>query len=411
MFKAETAVGVRTRRGSKTSQILNILQKEKEVRRKNLMERIPSAGSAIQQLIRKKAIERELRKIPVSGDHLKILHDRFIDLNIDQENVVEKIVVAINSCKYTTFLLFGVTGSGKTEVYLYAVKEAIQRGKSALILIPEISLTPQAVSRFRERFGDRVAILHSGMSIRQRRVEWWKIKERRCDIVIGARSAIFAPLSNIGLIVVDEEHDSSYKQQETPFYNSRDAAVKIASDQNAVVILGSATPSIESFNNAETGKYSMLLLPKRANQKPLPHAEVINLKEERRQTGVFYLSRYLVTCLRENLNYGKQALIFLNRRGYASFLSCKGCELPVLCDNCSIAMTWHQSRNRLICHHCGFVQQYPKICVSCRGRFFKMEGIGTQRVERDLKVLFPRAAFSRMDRDTISGKGVLGRAY
>ncbi len=407
VLQPDRADQVKTKKGSKTDILWDIIQKEKKIRRKDLNLRLQNSGPAINQLLKKNAINREMLPVDDSYDQPVVYNDRFIRLNEKQELAVGEISRAINDNIFQPFLLHGVTGSGKTEVYLYAVKETIQLGKSALILIPEISLTPQAVRRFRDRFGDRTAVLHSGMAEKDRSREWWRIKSKKCDIVIGARSAIFAPLSNIGLIVVDEEHDSSYKQQETPFYNARDVAVKIASTEKAVVVLGSATPSIESFFNIQIGKYKLLTLPERANLKPLPSAEVVNLKEEKRQSGAFYLSKYLYAILRENYQAGKQALIFLNRRGYASFLSCKECELPVLCNNCSIAMTWHTTSQHLICHHCGYTRPYPQICNNCHASAFKMEGIGTQRVERDLKALFPRASFLRMDRDTIQKKGAL----
>lgn len=403
----ETDNKTASRKGGKPFRILALLKEEKSIRRKELLERIPSANSALNLLIKKGVALQEERDVFKNKPPVEIKEKKFIRLNQEQKSVVEIISEAVRNNLYKTFLLHGVTGSGKTEVYLYAVREIIQQGRTALILIPEISLTPQAVRRFKDRFGENIAVLHSGMAEKERSNEWLKIKDQRCQIVIGARSAIFAPLKNIGLIVVDEEHDGSYKQQETPYYNARDAAVKIASEQNAVVILGTATPSLESRFNVEKNKYTMLSLKQRANKKPLPVAEVINLKEEKRQSGIFYLSQHLVSRLKENLASGKQALIFLNRRGYASFLTCVGCDLPLLCRNCTIALTWHKTQQSLICHHCGFQRSYPKICPACNGKSFKLEGIGTQRIERDLKILFPDSGFLRMDRDTIRKRGLL----
>ncbi|MBU3914439.1 primosomal protein N' [bacterium] len=409
VIQPDEAETLNTRKESKTSKILEILKREKRVRRKDMTEMVPSASSVIALLIKKGAIVKEMvNTTDYLCDH-QVFHDRFISLNEEQRTAADIIREQIRLRQFQPFLLHGVTGSGKTEVYLHAVRETIEQGRTTLILIPEISLTPQAVSRFRERFGERVAVLHSGMKEKERCREWWNIKNQRCDIVIGARSAIFAPLRNIGLIVVDEEHDSSYKQQETPFYNSRDAAVKMASDENAVVILGSATPSVESYYNVEQEKYCLLTLPKRANQRDLPKVDVISLREEERQKGAFYLSRYLVTKLRETLDAEKQALLFLNRRGYSAFLSCKECELPVLCDNCSIAMTWHKTRRSLMCHHCGSTRSYPSVCSACGNTSFNMEGIGTQRIERDLKILFPQAKTLRMDKDTVNLRGSLER--
>ena len=400
---------VKVRKGSLTSQILEWFKSENELKLKTVLDRFPNAKPQINNLIKKKALLKSKKQVPVGSCPSTINTELFIQPNAEQLVAIDTILSAIKRKTYQTFLLHGVTGSGKTEVYLYAVKEAIQQGQSVLILIPEISLTPQAVSRFRERFGDRIAVLHSGMAEKERALEWWKIKRKLCDIVIGARSAIFAPLQNIGLIVVDEEHDTSYKQQESPFYNARDAAVKIANEQGCIAILGSATPSVESYFNISSGKYTLLQLKNRVNLQTLPSSELIDLKKEERQKGAFYLSKHLVNRLKEVLQREKQALIFLNRRGYAAFLSCASCELPVLCQNCSIAMTWHRTRQRLICHHCGFSHNYPRSCPHCNETAFNLEGVGTQRVERDLKLLFPDAKFLRMDRDTVRKRGALER--
>ncbi|MBU2512954.1 primosomal protein N' [bacterium] len=395
------------RKGSKAEQVLSRLTQEKCVSLTELKSSIKGVLPIIRSLESQNLVVKKNLAVNSIDDWESDRQESFITLNSEQNPVFDRIKAGIFDRKYKTFLLHGITGSGKTEIYLYAVRETLRIGKTALILIPEISLTPQAVSRFRSRFGNRIAVMHSGLSEKQRGTEWWKIKNGECDIVIGARSAIFAPLVNIGLIVVDEEHDNSYKQQETPFYNSRDAAVKMAAELQAIVILGSATPSIESYNNTSTGKYELLELTQRANQKPLPETRVINLKDETRQPGAFYLSKVLIAKIREQVETGKQALIFLNRRGFASFLSCKACEIPVLCRNCSIAMTWHKTKRQLVCHHCGFTSGYPGSCTACGEKSFKMEGIGTQRVEQDLKQLIPSARFLRMDRDSIQKKGAL----
>ncbi len=408
-FQPEYGDQIKVRKGSLTSQILQWFKSENELKQQIVLDRFPKAKPQINGLIKKKALLKSKKQVPLGSCPSTINTELFIQPNAEQRVAIDAILSAIKQKTYQTFLLHGVTGSGKTEVYLYAVKEAIQQGQTVLILIPEISLTPQAVSRFRERFGDRIAVLHSGMAEKERALEWWKIKRKLCDIVVGARSAIFAPLQNIGLIVVDEEHDTSYKQQESPFYSARDAAVKIASDQGCVVVLGSATPSVESYFNLSSGKYTLLQLKNRVNRQTLPISELIDLKKEERQKGAFYLSKHLVKRLKEVLQRQKQALIFLNRRGYAAFLSCASCELPVLCQNCSIAMTWHRTRQRLICHHCGFSQNYPRTCPHCNETVFNLEGIGTQRVERDLKLLFPDAKFLRMDRDTVRKRGALER--
>jgi primosomal protein N' (replication factor Y) (superfamily II helicase) len=396
------------RKNSKADQIINLLKSEKQVSKLDIIAQIQNSQAVIKRLKKEKIIE-SFNKKKEKPNHFKefIIHDRFLTLNQEQKQVHEEIIEPIEQNQFKTFLLHGVTGSGKTEIYLHAVRKILQHQKTALILLPEISLTPQAVKRFKDRFGETVSVLHSGLAEKARCKEWWKIKHGFCPIVIGARSAIFAPLKNIGLIVVDEEHDGSYKQQESPYYNARDAAVMIGVNEKAVVVLGTATPAQESYFNVNRGKYKLLTIKSRANQKELPKTEVVSLKDNIRQKGVFYLSSYLVTLLKQNLQSHKQTLIFLNRRGYAAFLSCTGCDTAVICRNCSIAMTWHKSVQQLRCHHCGYTQSYPKRCSFCGHLKFRQEGIGTQRVERDLKILFPKARFLRMDRDTISKKGAL----
>lgn len=408
-YQDKAGDGLTVRKGSLTSQVKDLLKSVSELPLRSVLEQIPKARPAINKLVSRGVLSRKNMPTPLASCPSTINEQLFIQPNDEQLVAISEMSECIQREQYQTFLLHGVTGSGKTEIYLHVVKETVQQGKTALILIPEISLTPQVVSRFRERFGERIAVLHSGMADGERARQWWKIKQGGCDIVVGARSAIFAPLENIGLIVVDEEHDTSFKQQESPYYNARDAAVKRASDNNCIVILGSATPSVESYFNVKEGKYRLLELTRRVNQQRLPVSELINLKEEKRQKGAFYLSRYLVNQLKDNLQAGKQALIFLNRRGYAAFLSCAACEQPILCRNCSIAMTWHRTRQKLICHHCGFSQAYPTSCPNCQERTFRLEGVGTQRVERDLKLLFPEARFLRMDRDTVRRRGALER--
>lgn len=398
------------RRNSKAFSIIEKLASESEMKLDDLKAAFGRLSPVLDNLLEKAILKKTFKPIENKIFHRSIADERFLKLNEEQKAAEEAILPFIRNAEYGCFLLHGVTGSGKTEVYLHVVRETVKRNRSVLVLIPEISLTPQAVSRFTERFGNRIAVLHSGLSSKERRDEWLRIRNGECDVVIGARSAIFAPLKNIGLIVVDEEHDTSYKQQETPYYSARDTAVKMASDSKAVIILGSATPSVESYFNTTIGKYSLLKLSSRANLKPLPDTEIVNLKIEQRQPGAFYLSKYLISQLKKNFENGKQTLIFLNRRGYASFLSCRECEMPVLCQNCSIAMTWHKSTRSLVCHHCGYSEPYPASCQYCGPSKFTLEGIGTQRIEFDLSVLFRDASFLRMDRDTVQRKGALERS-
>jgi len=406
-YRDDMGSTISVKKGSTASQLLELFRVNPAIPLRTIREQVPKSGSSIRRLILKFVLSR-FSKPALAAACVTTIHDHLLlELNTEQQAAVTEISSGLNSGTYHTFLLHGVTGSGKTEIYLHAVREALRKERTVLILIPEISLTPQVVSRFRERFGGRIAVLHSGIAEGERAKQWWRIKNGSCDIVIGARSAIFAPLEKIGLIVGDEEHDTSIKQQESPYYTARDIAVKRARDHACVAILGSATPSIESYANATAGKYQLISLKHRVSQQQLPKSELIDLKTEKRQKGVFYLSSCLVDYLKANLEQGRQALIFLNRRGYAAFLSCAGCDQPVLCRNCSIALTWHQTRQRLVCHHCGYNQSYPKTCAYCGESAFRLEGVGTQRVERDLKLLFPQARFLRMDRDTVSRRGSL----
>ena len=330
---ADQLPSIKIRAGTKADRLIRLLKEQPRLPASKCKKMIPGITPVIRKLVDQQVVKRITEPVEVSPAVHTISNGSFLTLHQEQASAYQSIEQAIDDGVYRTFLLYGVTGSGKTEIYLHAVRKTLSKGRACLILIPEISLTPQAVERFEARFGSRIAVLHSGLNDKERAAEWWKIKYGECDIVVGARSAVFAPLQNIGLIVVDEEHDTSYKQQETPFYNARDISVKLANDVNAVVILGSATPSIESFYNAQQEKYRLLTLSKRANLKPLPRIEIINLKNEKRQPGAFYLSTILVEALKETLSVEKQALIFLNRRGCAAFLSCKACELPVLCRN------------------------------------------------------------------------------
>ena len=390
------------RKGSKREQLLGLLGQKPWTPLSEVKALLPSPQALLRQLVA--AGELETQTQPLLGPTLSPTRP-FLDLSPEQTAATQVLTEALGA--FRCFLLKGVTGSGKTEVYLHLARKVLESNRKVLILLPEISLTPQAIERFQGRFGEAIAVMHSQMAEGQRVQEWLKIKEGRALVVIGARSAIFAPLEGIGLIVVDEEHDGSYKQQEAPFYHARDLAIKLGQDQGALVILGSATPSVESFHHAQTGKYGLLELKTRVRGQAPPLLQVIDLKNQPRVKGVFYLSSLLYERLKENLAQGRQGILFLNRRGYASCLSCKACETPVLCPHCDVTMTWHQATSQLLCHHCGEKSFYPSRCKSCGEKKFSIEGFGTQRVERDLKLLFPQARFLRLDRDSTSGKGAL----
>lgn len=313
-----------------------------------------------------------------------------------------------------TFLLHGVTGSGKTEIYLQAIQSALQQGRDAIVLVPEISLTPQTVERFKARFSftdppTQVAVLHSHLSAGERHDEWHKIHQGRARIVIGARSAVFAPVKSLGLIIVDEEHEHSYKQEETPRYQARDVAVMRGYMEGAVVVLGSATPSVESYYNALHGKYRLVELPFRVTDQKMPVVRVVDLRYEGRggrTSGSSVFSQELLEAIRQRLERSEQTILFLNRRGYASSMQCPACGHVVGCPNCSISLTYHRSIDRLLCHICGHAEQVPVHCPesACNSPKIRGAGIGTERIEEMARKLFPKAVIARMDRDTLKKK-------
>lgn len=345
-----------------------------------------------------------------------ILPTQPLGLNPEQIRALEAITASMDKSEAKTFLLHGVTGSGKTEVYLQGIAHALKNGKGAIVLVPEISLTPQTVERFKARFSSGplqtlVAVLHSHLSAGERHDEWQKIRQGRARIVIGARSAIFAPVDPLGLIIVDEEHEHSYKQEESPRYNARDVATVRGNFENAVVVLGSATPSMESFYNAQTGKYALLEMATRADDKKMPLVRVVDmrlegskLKEGKGGTPVF--SERLRTAISFRLEEKQQTILFLNRRGYASSMQCPKCGYVAGCPNCSISLTYHRAAQKLLCHICGYGTAAPSVCPEekCRNPAIRFAGMGTEKVEEALKKLFPHARVARMDSDTLKRK-------
>jgi len=319
-------------------------------------------------------------------------------LALSQSDALDLIRRAVVERRFLPILLHGVTGSGKTEVYLQAIQAALAQGQQALVLVPEISLTPLAVQRFLARFGSRVAVLHSGLRGGERFDAWRRIKGGQADIVVGARSAVFAPLPRLGILVVDEEHDPSYKQEEAPRYHGRDVAIMRAKLLGAPVILGSATPSLESFERARAGRYALARLPERIEARPLPRVEIVDLR--RVAGGERLLSPPLCDAIAERLARGEQSLLFLNRRGFSTLLLCEECGATQECPRCSISLTFHAARARLRCHTCDFERRPPAQCPECRGARLRYLGFGTQQLEAAVRDRFPKARVDRMDRDT-----------
>jgi len=307
---------------------------------------------------------------------------------------------------FAAFLLHGVTGSGKTEVYLHAIADTLRRGRTAIVLVPEISLTPQLAARFRARFGDQVAILHSGLSDRDRLGEWQRLRRGTAHIALGARSAIFAPVSDLGIIVIDEEHDGSFKQDEGVRYHGRDVALVRAQRAGAVCVLGSATPSLESFTAAEASRYQLLSMPDRATARPLPSVDIVDLRTYQ-PDGEAMLSAPLAQAITETLAAGDQVILFLNRRGFATFVLCRACGHAFRCPHCSVSLTYHRAADRLLCHYCGFAQRVPEVCPSCQTRgAIERRGLGTEKVADAIAERFPGARVQRLDRDVATGAKV-----
>jgi primosomal protein N' (replication factor Y) len=326
-------------------------------------------------------------------------------LNPHQLTAYEKIEAALRANQFQAFLLQGVTGSGKTEVYLRAIDACLALGRGALLLVPEIALTPSVAGQFAHRFGDRVAILHSAFHDAERAEQWRRIRGGLAGVVVGTRSGVFAPVQNLGLIVVDEEHDHSYKQQETPRYHGRDVAVYRAQACGACVVLGSATPSLESRYNAERGKYQLLDLPERIERRPMPHVELIDMRQEFLQTRKqATFSRRLEDAIAERLKSGEQSMLLLNRRGFSSFVTCRACGWRMECPNCAVTLTWHRRDRRMLCHYCDTAQRTPTRCPQCDSEYLQYIGTGAEKAEDELHHEFPQARIARMDRDTVSGK-------
>jgi len=374
--------------------ILELLKENKKVK-KEVLNKI--SVSSVNTLLKKNILleekEENYRYNLINEEKIKF------NLNEEQQKVYKEIFNSINTNE--TFLLYGVTGSGKTNVYMKVIEDVIKNNKTAILLVPEISLTPQIIKRFTSYFSN-IAVLHSGLSDGEKYDEWRKINEGKVNIVIGARSAIFAPLKNIGVIIIDEEHSQTYKQENNPRYNAIDIAKERCKYHNCPLILGSATPSLESFARAKKNVYKLLELKNRYNNNTMPKVEIIDMnKEFKKASG--YFSNTLIDQIKETLERKEQVILFLNRRGYSSFLTCSSCGYVEKCPNCDISLTYHKSSNMLRCHYCGYATKRKKLCPKCQEEF-KDYGIGTEKVEEELKSLIKDAKIIRMDIDTTTTK-------
>ncbi|KYD07211.1 primosomal protein N' [Saccharococcus caldoxylosilyticus] len=394
-------------RAVKQKQVLTfLLSKNEAVPMPELIEQTSASYASVKSLVEKGlVVEKEIEVYRDPYEHRTFAKTKPLPLTVEQEKALSAIVKRVRANEHRVFLLYGVTGSGKTEVYMQAMEEVLRQGKEAIVLVPEISLTPQMVERFKGRFGSQVAVLHSGLSVGEKYDEWRKIHRKEVRLVVGARSAIFAPFENLGMIIIDEEHEASYKQEENPRYHARDVAIYRARLHGCPVVLGSATPSLETFARAKKGVYELLTLPKRISDNGMPDVHIVDMREELRSGNRSMFSRMLFEKLKERLHKGEQSVLFLNRRGYSTFVMCRDCGHVIRCPHCDISLTYHRAGQRLKCHYCGHEEPIMYRCPSCGSEHIRFFGTGTQKVEEELTKLLPEARVIRMDVDTTSRKG------
>jgi primosomal protein N' (replication factor Y) (superfamily II helicase) len=385
-----------------------------EISAADLLKATGATPYSLNSLVKKELISFTQKQVNRSNEHDFSREAKIIKLTGEQQSVLDELNHSAAANEFTTFLLFGITGSGKTQVYIEAIKKVLEQDKTAIVLVPEISLTPQVIHRFKAHFDDMVGVIHSKLSDGQRFDVYEKIKSGEIKIVIGARSALFAPLNNIGIIIVDEEHDHSYKQTEkNPKYNARDSAIVRARLNNAVVVLGSATPSLESYYNYKAGKYKLLELSHRALKTKQPQVEIVNMLDELRNPSKYVkhekpeervLSSKLIAYIDDALKNKKSVILLQNRRGYSAYQQCLNCGNVKMCVNCDITMIYHKYKNHLRCHYCGYTTPPPVTCEICQSPELKLIGVGTEKIEEEIKRLFPNAKMMRMDSDTVKGK-------
>lgn len=393
-------------KSEKQKRILNYLIENEKIMQPELIERTETSRAIIKTLEKNGLLKLQEEKVirnPLKNKNIKQTNK--LKFTEEQEEAYIKVSNTIEKQEYKKYLLYGVTGSGKTEIYLQLIEKVINEGKSAIMLVPEISLTPQMINRFIERFGKEIiAVLHSKLSVGERYDSWERIENGEARIVIGARSAIFAPVCNLGIIIIDEEHDSSYKSEMAPRYNAKEVATQIAKYNNIPLLLGSATPDIVTFYKAQNEDIELLKLSKRANNSSLPNVQVVDLKQELANGNRTMISVKLYKLIQENLKNKKQTILFLNRRGFSTFVMCRDCGYVAKCKNCNISLTYHKKEEKLKCHYCGYEEEIHKICPECGSKKIKYFGTGTQKLELEINKIFPTASTIRMDIDTVTKK-------
>ena len=382
------------------------IENPKPIELRLLLSKLDSSSTTVKGLVEKgilKQQEMEVYRDPYAQRVFKPTEP--LMLTDDQEQAIAPILSSIEQDQHHVFLLYGVTGSGKTEIYLQSIQKVIEKGQEAIVLVPEIALTPQMVNRFKGRFGNLVAVMHSGLSVGEKYDEWRKIQRKEVQVVVGARSAIFAPFENLGIMIIDEEHETSYKQEENPRYHARDVAIQRGIGHRCPVVLGSATPSLESFARAQKEVYQLLTLSRRMNNQALPTVEIVDMREELREGNRSMFSRVLFEKLQDRIVKKQQTVLFLNKRGHSSFVMCRDCGYVLRCPHCEISLTYHRYNEQMKCHYCGFETGVPKHCPECNSEHIRYFGSGTQKVEEELRKLLPEAKVIRMDVDTTSRKG------
>jgi len=382
------------------------LDNPKEIEQNELLKRIDTTQSTIKALSDKNLLKTDRVAVYRNPYDDKAFKKTLpLTLTEQQEMAISPIKEKIMTNEHDVFLLHGITGSGKTEIYLQAIQDVIKKGQEAIVLVPEISLTPQMVNRFKGRFGSNVAVLHSALSSGEKYDEWLKVQRKEVKVVVGARSAVFAPFENIGIIIIDEEHENSYKQEDQPRYHARDVAIKRGKYYNCPVILGSATPALESFARAKKGVYQLAVLDKRTNNKDMPAVEIVDMRKELHAGNRSMFSRVLKEKIENKLKRKEQIVLLLNRRGYSTFVMCRDCGHVKECPHCDIALTYHKNSHRLKCHYCSYEEPMPVVCPECQSDLIRYFGTGTQRIEEALTKLIPEARVIRMDVDTTRRKG------
>ena len=396
----ETDIENKLIRGNKQIDVLRLLYDNQSMSLQDIEVMAKASSATVKTLVEKgylKQSEKQIERNPFQEKEIQKTNE--LRLNIEQQDAYYRIN------EPGEYLLYGITGSGKTEIYLQLIKRELEKGKTAIVLVPEISLTPQTIERFTSRFGkEKIAVLHSKLSNGERFDQWNKIKEGKAQIVIGARSAIFAPIKNLGIIIIDEEHDSSYQSESTPQYDALEIARKIANEENIKLVLGSATPDTRTYKNAVEGKISLIELTKRANNAKLPEVEIVDLRDELSNGNHNMISEKLKNEIQRNLANKNQTILFLNRRGFSNFIMCKTCGNVIKCKRCDISMTYHKDEHKLKCHYCGLEEHVPNKCPNCGSKELKYSGAGTQKLEEEVHKLFPNASTIRMDIDTVTKK-------